>query len=134
MKNFKGAPLRVTFTHIENDHVKKTIAKCVIDYSNVPIEVYDTFFEMFSDDNCKCYCSPSVTIYAETVCKDGDSYDTAIGERIARKKIMKKFMSMLKQASQSVVKDLYKQIDAVDDIGAFASDCEDRIIEWLEKQ
>lgn len=133
MKNFKGAPLRVTFTHIENDHVKKTIAKCVIDYSNVPIEVYDTFFEMFNDDSCKC-CSPSVTIYAETVCKDGDLYDTAIGERIARKKIMKKFMSMLKQASECVMKDLYRQADTVCDIRTFASDCEDRIIEWLKKQ
>lgn len=132
MKNFKGSPLRVDFTHIENDHIKKTIAKCIITEFNVPCEISDRFFRMFSGSSCKCI--PSVTIYAETVCKDGDSYDATIGERIARKKIMKKFMSMLRQSSQSVVKDLYRQIDTVDDIGAFASDCEDRIVEWLEKQ
>lgn len=134
MKQTKGEPLRVQFTHVENDNVKKTIARCKVKPENVPYIVYNEFFDLFENKTGAFEWDSYVSIYAETVCKDGDSYDPKIGEKIARKKIMKKFMSMLQQAAKVKGKRLLNEAEEVLDFRKFAKDCEIDIIKYLRNQ
>ena len=130
----KGEPLQVKFTHVNNDSVKKTIARCKVRSENVPYLVYNEFFDLFQDKSKNfewdCYAS----LYAETTCKDSDKYDPAIGEKIARKKIMKKFMSMIRKAADYKLKEKIKEENEIFDLLSFAMRCENDIVKYLREQ
>lgn len=131
----KGEPLEVKFTHVENGSVKKTIARCTIKDSNVPLAVYHEFFELFEPEMNKIVSYyPSVRLYAETTCDPDDTYDPVIGEKIARKKIMKKFMSMVRQAADKKIADLNKQLTKCAELKEFAAKSEIKIIHYLRDQ
>ena len=57
-----------------------------------------------------------------------------IGEKIARKKVMKRFMSMIRQAADAERKDLISVADECFDIAVFADDCRNRIIDYIRNQ
>lgn len=131
----KGEPLEVKFTHVENGTVKKTIARCTIKDSNVPLAVYHEFFELFEPEMNKVVSYyPSVRLYAKTTCAPDDTYDPVIGEKIARKKIMKKFMSMVRQAANKKIADLNKQLAKCKELKEFAAKSEIKIIDYLREQ
>lgn len=134
----KGFPLYVTFRHVDyvnektGDKFHKTIAKTTIDPQNVPYLICDKFFEMFANDKVNvCYES---TIYAETICKISDNNNPEIGERVARKKIMKKYMSMVRQAAKEQKKDYQKLVCDLTCLAEDAARCKKEIIDYLKKQ
>jgi hypothetical protein len=131
MKIDKGLPLDVTFTHINNDGIKKTIARATITCNNVPEIILNRFLNMFCNT---VYPEVRVKICAETICKDTDTYDERKGEIIARKKLMKKFMSMIKQASKEQL-NYYsnKELECIQ-LYNFAGRCKNDIIEFLKKE
>ena len=128
-KILKGEPISVRFSHVCNDSMKKTIARANITEYNVPYNIRSKFLEMF----VKNEYTYEVPIYAETICKD-ETYDPEIGERIARKKLMRHFMSMMNQAAKATMKELQEQENDLYDVIGYTQDCEDRIVEWLKKQ
>ena len=134
----KGFPLFVTFRHVDYTNEKtgeifhKTIAKSVVDPQNVPCVICDKFFEMFANDKVNvCWES---TIYAETVCKSSDTNNPEIGERIARKKIMKKYMSMVKQAAKAQAREYLNQASDLIFLSNDAERCQKEIIDYLKNQ
>ena len=134
----KGDPLKVNYKHIDYTNSKtgevchKTIASCTVLTYNVPIQIVDAFCSLFEKESDGY--SEICKIYAETVCKGGDSYDPKVGERIARKKIMKRFMSMVRQASDKTVKNLQNDIEDVKSLSVASAKCRDDIIEFLQNQ
>jgi hypothetical protein len=131
----KGEPLQVRFTHVNNEFVQKTIARATIYDYNVPTIVAPEFFEMFAKWNPDAFdLGCDVKLYAETVCKDSDDYDPVVGERVARKKLMKHFMSMLHQAAMKRIRNLESQKQECDDLAKFAEECEQSIIKYLKEQ
>lgn len=135
----KGAPLYVTYKHIDyvndktGEEVHKTVAHCIVDYYNLPKIIASTFMDMFSS-TFDIFGDRVVELVAETYCKGGDTYDKATGEKIARKKIMKKYMSLVSQASVKKIADNNKEIELLNDLEHSAVRCESDIIDYLRKQ
>jgi hypothetical protein len=134
----KGCPLRCEFNHVEyvdgnGTTVHKTYAKCFVDAWNVPDLIYSTFFSMFANEMSK-YGDRVVTLYSSTVCKNGDTYDPKTGERIARKKIMKQYMSMVRQAAIKQLEINVIENATLADLADGADNCRNKIIEYLENQ
>ena len=123
MKGFKGKPLEVTFNH----HGTVTVARATITWENVPSEIRPTFEYMFMQGD-------QINICSRTICKDTDTFDTAKGERIARKKLIKKFMSMVNQAAEQDIKYYNMKINEVMRIQSFAAQCHDSIVKYLGEQ
>lgn len=119
-KKFDCAPLCVEFEHIENEHIKKTIARAVIDESNIP--------------DCLRYSTKleGMRISASTFCKDGDVYDPSFGERIARKKLVRKFMRLLGEAAREHFKMLHEHLDALEAVYKHCDDVSDSILKYLK--
>ena len=142
----KGYPLEVEYKHIDYVNSKtgelchKTVAKCGVEMCNIPDIIVTEFEDLFASARHSYYSDDFDTwrnickIYAETTCKDGDEYDPKIGERIARKKIMKRFMSMVRQASDKKATELSRQLNDVTDLASAADKCRDSIIEFLQNQ
>ncbi len=131
----KGTPLNVKFTHVdytkEGEVFHKTIAKCHVDCMNVPEIICGTYFSMFSKDDI---CGDDVFLYAETVCKSGDTFDPVKGEKIARKKIMKKFMSQVRQASEKRLETLCREWNELEEMYQDASKSIDKILAYLQSE
>ena len=138
MKNFKGKPLEFTFRHIDNDDFHKTIATAKVTEINIPEILRVRFFNMFGFDPysyfTEGFTTPTLSISCQTVCKSGDAFDPEIGEKIARKKVMKRFMSMIRQVADAERKDLISVADECFDIAVFADDCRNRIIDYIRNQ
>lgn len=137
MNKFKGDPLNISFQHIvytdkNGDPVYKTVARCNVDGNNIPYQVFDKFFEMFAND--KCFTCYTVSLYAETVCKGNDEPDFKKGERVARKKIMKKYMSMVNQATIATYNELFERCLELRELEAFTQKCRCDIVNFLKKQ
>lgn len=131
----KGNPLEVKFSHIEyeKDGKKfyKTIARCEVGWSNVPELIYGTYFDMFGKVG---YMGDVVNLYAETVCKPEDTFDPKKGERIARKKIMKKFMSQVRQASEKRLETLCREWNELEEMYQDASKSINKILAYLQSE
>lgn len=125
MKKFKGDPLNITFKHYGDI----TVAQAKIDYDNVPEIVMYEFGSLFLSGYKGTYI-----ITAKTICKNGDVYNKDMGERIARKKLMKRFMSMIKQAVQLRMKQLDTITNELDILYNFADGSINSIKSYLEDQ
>jgi hypothetical protein len=88
---------------------------------------------MFANEMSK-YGDRVVTLYSSTVCKNGDTYDPKTGERIARKKIMKQYMSMVRQAAIKQLEINVIENATLADLADGADNCRNKIIEYLENQ
>lgn len=135
----KGEPLYVTYKHIDyvndktGEEVHKTVARSIVDYYNLPKIIATTFMDMFANTT-DMFGDRAVELVAETYCKCGDTYDKVTGEKIARKKIMKKYMSFVSQASAKKIADNNKEIELLNDLEHSAVRCESDIIDYLRKQ
>lgn len=135
----KGVPLYVTYKHIDyvndktGEEVHKTVARSIVDYYNLPKIIASTFMDMFAN-TADMFGDRAVELVAETYCKGGDTYDKATGEKIARKKIMKKYMSLVSQASAKKIAYNNKEIEILNDLEHSAVRCESDIIDYLRKQ
>lgn len=135
----KGAPLYVTYKHIDyvndktGEEVHKTVARSIVDYYNLPKIIATTFMDMFANTT-DMFGDRAVELVSETYCKGGDTYDKVTGEKIARKKIMKKYMSFVSQASAKKIADNNKEIELLNDLEHSAVRCESDIIDYLRKQ
>ena len=125
MKKFKGDPLNITFKHYGDI----TVAQAKIDYDNVPEIVMYEFGSLFLSGYKGTYI-----ITAKTICKNGDVYNKDMGERIARKKLMKRFMSMVKQAVKLRMKQLDTIAHELDILYNFADGSINSIRSYLEDQ
>ena len=134
----KGEPLEVKFTHVNNEYMQKTIARATVYDYNVPSIIVSEFSELFTkfdpkwDPNFFEFGS-IVKLYAETICKE-DVYDPVVGERVARKKLMRHFMSMLQQATIKRIKMLESEKKDCENLKNFAEECEKSIVEYLKEQ
>lgn len=135
----KGVPLFVTYKHIDyvndktGEEVHRTVARSIVDYYNLPKIIATTFMDMFANTS-DMFGDRAVELVAETACKGGDTYDEVTGEKIARKKIMKKYMSLVSQASAKKIADNNKEIELLNDLEHSAVRCESDIIDYLRKQ
>ena len=135
----KGVPLYVTYKHIDyvndktGEEVHRTVARSIVDYYNLPKIIATTFMDMFANTT-DMFGDRAVELVAETSCKGGDTYDEVTGEKIARKKIMKKYMSLVSQASAKKIADNNKEIELLNDLEHSAVRCESDIIDYLRKQ
>lgn len=131
----KGTPLKVEFTHIDytkdGEVFHKTIAKCHVGWMNVPEIICGTYFAMFSKNDI--YAN-DVFLHAETVCKSGDTFDPVKGEKIARKKIMKKFMSQVRQASYKRIESVSSELFDLEELYDQSETSMIKIIEYLRKE
>ena len=125
MKKFKGDPLNITFKHYGDI----TVAQAKIDYDNVPEIIMYEFGSLFLSGYRGTYI-----ITAKTICKNGDTYNKDMGERIARKKLMKRFMSMVKQAVKLRMKQLDTIAHELDILYNFADGSINSIKSYLEDQ
>lgn len=135
----KGVPLFVTYKHIDyvndktGEEVHRTVARSIVDYYNLPKIIATTFMDMFANTT-DMFGDRAVELVAETYCKGGDTYNETTGEKIARKKIMKKYMSLVSQASAKKIADNNKEIELLNDLEHSAVRCESDIIDYLRKQ
>lgn len=125
MSKFEAKSLSVSFEHINNDHVKKTIARAVIERENIPEPLRWSDFS---------YEIVGTKISAYTVCRDGDIYDDAVGERIARKKLMKRFMTYLIGISRKQLNDSFDEFQLYADLTGRLTEIRDDISEYLKEQ
>ena len=125
MKKFKGDPLNITFKHYGDI----TVAQAKIDYDNVPEIIMYEFGSLFLSGYKGTYI-----ITSKTICKNGDVYNKDMGERIARKKLMKRFMSMVKQAVKLRMRQLDTIAHELDILYNFADGSINSIKSYLEDQ
>lgn len=125
MKKFKGDPLDITFKHYGDI----TVAQAKICYDNVPEIIAYEFGDLFLNRHKGIYI-----ITSKTICKNGDAYNKDMGERIARKKLMKRFMSMVKQAVKLRMRQLDTLTQELDVLYNFADGSINSIKSYLEDQ
>ena len=122
---FKGDPLEITYGHYDNDKIHITYGTCKLSYNNFPDELrysnIDLPWAMFTN-----------TIKVKTYCKHDDSYDPVIGERVVRKKIMKNYMSIVRQLCDYYAKEASRKLDEVKTIRNDVDRCNKSIIEYLK--
>ena len=124
---FDTQQLDIQFKHIENEHIQKTIAYATIPWNGFPTIIFDEAFELFEKE------CPNGRISACTVCKSGDTYDKAIGEKIARKKLIRKYFRIVERATAIALKKRWSDIVELNKLSAYATDMQIDISQYIKK-
>lgn len=127
----KGEPLDIKFySGKTKDGLQKTIARCAVKLENIPEKLIK---EGYLVEHVDYWREPLTTLYAETICKNGDTYDKYTGELIVRKKIIRAFLNYLETF---ILYRAHKLEDARNDICDyidFLESTKDSITEYLKK-
>ena len=87
---------RIKFNFIENDNMKKTMGSTILTYNSFPKNLWDFILEVFPD-----YPEHhGIKIYAETVCSENDKYSREVGKAVVRKKIEKKYYTIVRKLTR----------------------------------
>ena len=122
---FKGEPLEITYGHYDNDDIHITYGKCDLTYSNFP--------EVLGYSNIDLpWGMLTKTIKEKTYCKHNDNFDPAVGEKVVRKKIMKHYMSLVRQLCDIYTKESNKKLEEISNIRKEVDKCNKSIIEYLK--
>lgn len=123
---FKGEPLEITYGHYDNGDTHITYGKCELKFANFPEPIKSVAYSYLMLDE---YLT---TIKEKTYCKHSDDFDSSIGERVVRKKIMKRYMSIVRQLCDNAIKEINKDIDDFVNLRTEADKCNKSIIEYLK--
>ena len=125
MRSFKGEPLKVTFSH----HGNVTVARAKICWNNIPELLQPRFEYMFTPNGAL-----PMSLSTKTICRELDTYDEVKGEKIARKKLIKRFMSMIRQAAEAEIAWHNNEITKIMQVKTFVTTCHDSIVKYLGEQ